>query len=332
MSPVSFLRVASLVLSIHFRRLRTMYLGALLVLVVPAAVVFWYLFVSPVTFHPNTTIGVDEGVSVRHEAAVLKNAGLIRSTLLFRVLYRVLPGQHGVRSGYYVFPQPVGELALARALAYGTSEVPQVRITFPEGTTVRQMGATLAQHLPKIDEQKFDSVAIPEEGYLFPDTYFFRADATTTQVISIMKAAYANQGLEAEFRASPHPERDVVIMASLLEAEGKTLEDRRVIAGILWKRMAIGMPLQVDAAFGYIYGRTGYAPTQADLKSNSAYNTYRYKGLPPTPINNPGRESLLAALTPAKTDYLYYLTGDDGQMHYAKTFAEHISNQKKYFK
>ena len=334
MNPLSLLQAVFQVLELNVSRQKYLY-GGVLVSICIAAGFFWYfLILPPPTFFPSTSVNVDSGVSVRHEASELKTSQLIRSTFLFRVIFRLLPGNHGVQSGVYDFAEPVGELRMAWDLAYGVSEVPEVRITFPEGTTVRQMGAILAKKLPHIDEQKFDSLAIPNEGYLFPDTYFFRTDTTNEQVVSILKFNFEDHlgGLQETFNAFGKSEHDVVIMASLLEGEGKTLEDRRIIAGILWKRLSIGMPLQVDATFGYDYGKTGYVPTQADLKGNSAYNSYRYKGLPPTPINNPGEESLLASITPTKTSYLYYLTGSDGEMHYAKTFAEHIANQKKYFK
>ena len=124
------------------------------------------------------------------------------------------------------------------------------------------------------------------------------------------------------------PTRDVIIMASMLEKEARQLETRRVIAGILWKRLERGMPLQVDAVFGYILDRDTFSPSLNDLSINSPYNTYTHTGLPPGPIGNPGLESLDAALHPVETPYWYYLTGADGTMHYARTFAEHVANRK----
>ena len=103
-----------------------------------------------------------------------------------------------------------------------------------------------------------------------------------------------------------------------------------MVAGILWHRIALGMPLQVDAVFGYIFDKQTFSPSLADLKVDSPYNTYTHRGLPPGPISNPGLESLLAAATPTKTSYLYYLTGSDGAMHYAKTLAQHKANRVKY--
>lgn len=105
-----------------------------------------------------------------------------------------------------------------------------------------------------------------------------------------------------------------------------------MVAGILYNRLKLGMPLQVDAVFGYIFGRDTYSPSFADLKVDSPYNTYTHKGFPPGPIANPGFDSLQAALHPAKTKYLYYLTGKDNLMHYATTYAGHQANQKRYLR
>jgi UPF0755 protein len=121
-------------------------------------------------------------------------------------------------------------------------------------------------------------------------------------------------------------------MASILEREAQSPDDMRIVSGILWHRIALGMPLQVDAAFGYAHGADGYAPTVHDLTTDSPYNTYLRKGLPPTPIANPGLAALQAAVTPTSTPYLYYLTGSDGQMHYAVTFDQHKKNTAQYLK
>ena len=140
------------------------------------------------------------------------------------------------------------------------------------------------------------------------------------------------KALSPAIDASGHSLSDIVIMASLVEKEARTSANRRIVAGILWNRLEKNMPLQVDAVFGYINNRDTYSPSLTDLKIDSPYNTYVYKGLPPGPINNPGLDSLDAAVNPTKTDYFYYLTGSDNQMHYATTYAEHQANQKKYLK
>ncbi len=338
MTVQNFVGMVLYILEMHFSRLKYFYsaLGTALVLLVVAACLA--LFSAPPGFPTGTYITIDSGTSVGLAASELRQQHAISSRLLFKVLYRFIPNVHGVQSGTYVFEEPVGILTVLWNITHGISGIPRIKVTFPEGTTVRQMGAALAKVIPEFNEQKFDSLALGRadsyEGYLFPDTYFFLPETTEVDAVQIMHDNYLTRtkALYAEHTSFGKAEREVVTMASILEGEGKTLEDKRVIAGILWHRIAIGMALQVDATFGYSYGQTGYVPTQADLTGNSAYNTYRMKGLPPTPINNPGLVSLQAALTPTASNYLYYLTGDDRQMHYAKTFAEHIANQKKYLK
>ena len=130
--------------------------------------------------------------------------------------------------------------------------------------------------------------------------------------------------------ASGHTLSDIVIVASLIEKEARTIANKRIVAGILWNRLALGMPLQVDAVFGYIFNRDTYSPSFEDLKVDSPYNTYTHTGLPPGPISNPGFDSIDATLHPTKTDYLYYLTGSDNLMHYATTYAGHQTNQRTY--
>ena len=121
-------------------------------------------------------------------------------------------------------------------------------------------------------------------------------------------------------------------MASIIEGEAVTPEDRRIVSGILWTRMKNGMRLGVDAPFAYIMGKGSLELTQTDLATTSPYNTYRVAGLPPTPINNPGIDAIAAALAPSSTPYLYYLSDKEGSMHYARTFAEHKLNKEKYLR
>jgi UPF0755 protein len=138
--------------------------------------------------------------------------------------------------------------------------------------------------------------------------------------------------LESIIDSFGKPYSQVVIMASILEAEARKLEDRRVIAGILWKRIQMDMPLQVDAPFEYVSSKNTFTLTTADLRLDSPYNTYTRKGLPPTPIGNPGLEAIQAAVTPIESPYLYYLSDKNGVFHYAETHDGHVKNKAKYLK
>jgi UPF0755 protein len=125
------------------------------------------------------------------------------------------------------------------------------------------------------------------------------------------------------------PLDEIIIMASIIEDEADgTLESKRIVSGILWKRLRLEMPLQVDAPFQYYNGKNSYTLTKDDLMEDHEYNTYTNKGLPPTAITNPGIDSIRAAITPTKTDYLYFLSDKKGNVYYAKTFEEHKRNRE----
>ncbi len=217
-----------------------------------------------------------------------------------------------------------------------------VRVTYPEGTSIREMALETAAAFPHISAMDFIRAASSSEGYLFPDTYLFSASTSAASIVSKMRenfdaktatlAASVATQTASSTSVQAHSFSDIVIMASLLEKEVRTPENRRIVAGILWNRIERGMPLQVDAVFGYIFNRDTYSPSHEDLKVDSPYNTYTYKGLPPGPINNPGLDALDAALHPTDTKYLYYLTDKDGGIHFATTYAAHQANQKKYLK
>ena len=206
-----------------------------------------------------------------------------------------------------------------------------LRVTIPEGFNVRQIGERL-EEAGLFPAEDFIKLAQRKEGFLFPDTYEFYGHAKPEDVISKMKENF-------DRKLSPYlPEaeregktlHEIIIMASLLEEEAKTTEDKKIVAGILWKRLGSGAALRVDATLTYVTGRASHELTDADLKLNSPYNTYRYPGLPLAPISNPGLETIDSALHPASSTYWFYLSDKDGKLHYARTFEEHKANRLKY--
>jgi UPF0755 protein len=169
------------------------------------------------------------------------------------------------------------------------------------------------------------------EGYLFPDTYEVSTDQTCEQMIDAMLINFGNKltpELQEKIKGQDKTIFEVVTMASLLEKEVKTLEDKKIVAGILHNRLQMGMPLQLDSTVNYITGKNDPGVLIKDTQIDSPYNTYKYKGLPIGPISNPGMDSISAALEPTETDYLYYLS--DGKTYYAKTLKEHAANRAKY--
>ncbi len=214
------------------------------------------------------------------------------------------------------------------------TKLEEATITIPEGLTVVQMGDLFAKE-NIFSKNTFVKSASKYEGYLFPDTYRFYKNATPQGVIDKMRSNFdkkVNSQILNEIEQSQKTLNEIVIMASLLEEEAHDNEDRKIIAGILWKRINLGMLLQVDAALNYVIGKTSAELTANDLAIDSLFNTYKYRGLPPAPISNPGIDTIIAALRPKKTDYLYYLSDKGGKIHYARTFEEHKNNKFKYLR
>lgn len=313
-------------LRIHGARRSRVYatLGAVVGIVLIAAS---YLFlVAPSNFPKGYVLVIGEDQSVGMLAETLERDHLIRSALLFKAAARIMRADTRVKAGTYRFDEPLGLTSVLYRFESGISGIPTHRITFPEGITVREMTERIHEVLPSFDTDTFYQEARPFEGYLFPDTYAIPEDATPTQVVELLRKTYT---LKTSAYA---PTPDDIVLASLLEKEARGADDRRIVAGILKKRLELGMALQVDAVFGYIRGTATYHPSGKDLELDSPYNTYKYPGLPPGPIGNPGLETIDAAQHPRETPYLYYLSDGEGVMHYARTFEEHKANKEKYLK
>lgn len=290
------------------------------------------LFAPPADFPSGSRVVIERGSSAPSVAELLSEERVIAHPSVLRFLLRVSGASASVHAGTYLFEKPQNLFTVAHRIVTGAYGLPAVRITFPEGTTVREAAILVAHAFPETPAADFLREAQPHEGYLFPDTYLFLPFADAASMVAIMHENFDTKiaAISGELHASGRSLSDTVILASLVEKEARSTENRRIVAGILLNRLKLGMPLQVDAVFGYIFGRETYSPSFADLTVDSPYNTYRYAGLPPGPICNPGLDSLSAAIHPIETDYLYYLSGKDGLMHYATTFAGHQANRKKY--
>lgn len=167
------------------------------------------------------------------------------------------------------------------------------------------------------------------EGYLFPDTYRIYTSTTPEAVVRRLLANFdAKARREFEDLPAGRSLHEILTMASIIEKEVPKDEDRKKVSDILWRRLARGWALQVDSSVGYATGHERERSTAKDLKTDSLWNTYKYPGLPPGPIGNPGLSAIRAALHPEPNSYWYYLTGGDNQVHYAKTLEVHVSNRR----
>jgi UPF0755 protein len=326
----SFFEQAYRVASLAFLRRKKV---ALIVMSVSFFVfVALFLVFPPSTFNNNSHFVFPEEASAQTIASSLKEAGYIRSATLFLLFARLSGTDTSLKSGLYSFENPQTLITILHRLAQGDTGSALIRATLTEGMTSYEMRDYLATLLPAFDGEKFYEEAKLLEGYLAPDTYFFGAHDTHTDVLEVLTKEFeaTMNDFAPEIEASGTSVEDLVTLASILEKEGRTLEERRHIASVLYNRLSIGMGLQVDATFGYIQKRETFHPSFKDLEVDSLYNTYKYVGLPPGPICNPSKESLLAAMTPIESKDLYYLTGTNGVTHFAKTFDEHKRNRALY--
>lgn len=279
----------------------------------------------------------------------LSEEGLVKNKFYFfyylqshGFLGRIIPGEYKL-SGNMTIPE------VANAIA--NPEESFIKITFPEGSTMKDMAVILEKEGfnkddflrlagdPDMFSEKYqflrDGRIKTLEGYLFPDTYFLKKDNTPEQIINKILANFSDKitEVEREVAAEKKSLLDVIIMASITEKEVITAKDMKLVAGVFENRLEAGMLLQSDATLSYILDDNIDQHSNEQLATDSPYNTYRYKGLPPGPVASPGLVAIKAALNPEKSEYMYFLTvTKDGEKAtvFSKTFDEHVENRKKY--
>lgn len=348
---------------LNFLKRMTLWSAAALVVAAIGAAFAWHAWfagpVRPVITEPRLQAAVIElsaDKSLVSFISELRAKDVIKSEKVALSIIHRLGIEKKAKQGIYVFAGGEDVFRIASRLGSGSYGYAPVKVTIPEGFTVQKMAGTYASKMADIKESDFIAAASPFEGYLFPDTYFFYPYATSSTVISAMIrnfdrkaaafkgdfAALAAGASSTAFSASSSPsvtERtygmaksadEIIIMASILEKEVQTSEDKAAVADLFWRRIKEGMPLQADSTLTYVTGKTSSQLSLRDLRENSPYNSYTNRGLPPTPISNPGIESIRAALYPKKNDYVYFLSDEDGNTHFSKTYAEHLRLKRKY--
>ncbi len=297
-----------------------------------AAFGYWFIGKQPVNVNDKSEkmFVVKQEENVRDIASSLKQQGLIRSTLVFFFTIKQLGLDGKIQAGDFRLSPSMDVTQIAQALTHGSMDV---WVTVPEGKRATEIAEILKLKLPSYNSSWADKLTA-EEGYLFPDTYLFPTDADINLVITTMENNFNTKYAQAEAGSiNKLSKQDTVILASIVEREGKNPIEMKQIASVLENRLAIGMALQADATMQYAIGKSGrWWPqvTSNDLQLRSAYNTYKNTGLPPTPIANPGLNALTAVLHPANTNYLYYFTDGKGITHFAKTLEEQNANIYKF--
>ena len=306
-----------------------------IVIVIIAIIFFlWWIFLYPPgNFPRNSFASIEGGSSLTQIADYLKDKNFIKSKNAFLITAKVLNKDREIKFGDYFFEKPFSVIQLIDRLSSAEFGFNQVKVTVPDCSSAEEISEPFSQ-FENFDKDKFLIMVADQslEGYLFPDTYFVMPNINTEGVIKILKKNFEKKisPLMADIEKSGHSLQEIIIMASLIEREVHDYEDRRIVAGILWNRLEIEMPLQIDAVFVYLLDKKSSELTMDDLKIDSPYNTYLYKGLPPGAICSPSFDAIEAVLNPIKTNYLYYLSDKNGYTYFAETFEEHKKNKAKY--
>lgn len=316
--------------------------------------VFLYEAYLPHASYAGTKeITISQGFGSRTIGALLKQEGIIRSKWAF-ITYVSLRGEaSSLKPGIYSFTR-LSIRHIASTLVRGDTD--EISLTIPEGWNIIDIGrlldtkgmdgaAFIARTLRHYDNRFVLLADKPDahglEGFLFPDTYRVFKSASIEDLIVKMVENFEKKftpELREAVRLQNKTVFQIVTMASLIENEVVSNEDRALVSGILWKRLSIGMPLQVDATIAYIKQMQSIASnmngkiSREDTKIDSPYNTYHYRGLPAGPIGNPGLSAIIAALYPKESPFLYYLSTPEGKNIFSKTLEEHNAAKTKYLK
>jgi UPF0755 protein len=309
-------------------------ISMLVVALLVGVIIWWRWAILPMGGNKQQDFVIRKGEAITSIAKRLEKAKIIRSAWAFRLIIWRENWLSKIQAGRFKLNTDQGVESIAQDLTKGTQDI---WITLPEGWRKEEAAARLAANLPKFNKNNFLLKA--QEGYLFPDTYLVPQEANEDLVLKVFAANFTQK---FTFKSESLTEREILILASLVEREAKKAVDRPIIAGILVKRWQNNWPLQVDATVQYAKANHEAAsakrqsvewwPTvnKEDLKIKSLYNTYLKKGLPPEPICNPGLAAIEAVVTPQPTDFWYYITGKDGLMHYAETSQEQQENIRKF--
>ncbi len=305
-------------------------------IVISTMAILWNNMLLPVNPENNspTIFVIKKGDTVRELTYNLKAKGLIRNPIIFFLLLRKLGLDKKIEAGDFRLSPSMTTEEIAQTLTHGILDI---WITIPEGKRAEEIAEILKEKIPSY-QPFWKHQLIQNEGYLFPDTYLIPKDANIALIISLMLDNFDKKYVSiTPNEKNQLSKNDSVILASLIEREAKFPEDRPIISSVIRNRLNIGMKLDVDATVQYALGyqedkKTWWKKnlTLEDLKINSPYNTYINPALPPKPIANPGLSALQAALDPANTEYLYYISDKTGRNHYAKTLLEHNVNIKRY--
>ena len=327
-------------------------IGITIVLLILLAVGYVYIQIGPYNKNSEKDILVEipNGATLTKVSSILEENKLIKNKVLFKVVSKFKEDNNGVKAGKYLLSQKYSNSEILDILISGKTYNDGIKVTIPEGSTYKEVikyltnkkigKAEVYEELINNPKEFYDKYKFLDEkdittleGFLYPDTYYFEKDMSEKDVISAMLKRFSEvytPELKEKQKKMGLTLQQVINMASIIEKEAVKDVDRPKIAGVFYNRLEIGMPLQSDATIQYIFDERKHIVSYSDLKIDSPYNSYLNKGLPPTPIANPGIKSIEAALEPEDNDYLYFVATVDGGNNYSKTYDEHLKYVKEY--
>ncbi len=319
----------------------------LLVLVVVGAVVYRAMF-KPLPENiadlPAVTLQIPRGATFQQVVDSLEARQLIQHPGMFRYFARHTGLDRRVPAGYFTVPVGLNEWQLVQYLENPRKVL--IKVTIPEGLRTERI-ASILQRTLGVDSARFVSLvrdsalakelgvpAATADGFLMPETYFLPPDMSEKDIIRTLVeptlAIFQADSVKAQLQHLKMTPFQIITLASIIEGEAMVDSERVIIASVYYNRLKRGMPLQADPTIQYLIPDGPRRLTYRDLQIDSPYNTYKYRGLPPGPINNPGKRSILAAIFPANTRYLYFVATGDGGHHFSTTLREHNRWKRKF--
>lgn len=308
----------------------------------------WFSLNAPYRNYPDESIliEVSQGMSVEAIGEELEKKGVVQSADLFWLYTRLSGKTRSLKAGEYQFEDPLSTIEVVRKLDMG--DIHYHRVTVPEGLDIEETSALfVAAGFASPEEFEtatrlvtliahVDGEAENLEGYLFPDTYFLPRGTSASEIVEGMVRRFFDNWTEEFDRRADELDmsvRKIVTLASLIEKETALVQERRLVSAVFHNRLKKGIKLACDPTVIYAVKRIKEFDgviNRSDLDLDSPYNTYLYPGLPPGPIASPGAESISAALNPADSNYLYFVSKNDGSHVFSSTYAEHSRAVRQY--
>jgi len=319
--------------------------GSIAGIIIASILAFYLLVIYWPQSNPyeRVEINIPKGVTLSQIGNILKEESIISNKRTFTMAVKSLGHEKNIPAGRYVLHNALNNRAIINQLVYG---VPSLKsITVLEGWTIYQIANELEREL-KISKKTFLRLCNDQrviklfnlegnslEGYLFPDTYTFAEGVDPYLVLTRMVNEFINnitKSMEVQAQEMNMSLLEVITLASIIEGEAIYDSERAIISAVYHNRLKKGMKLQADPTIQYIIDDGPRRLLNNDLKIESKYNTYLYRGLPPGPINSPGKESIIAALYPSVNEYLYFVARGDGYHTFSTNEKDHNKAKKKF--